>query len=341
MTASGEECVTAELADSSASPAVDDWSLGGCVWKVRDLIVGIGVVLAWRAAYTVGTRWLDWRPSGWGLDVYASSVFVWVLLYPLAVGSLRKSRPLWRKPRFVMILKETAIAAPIVIGVFVLEIAGFFAGRWLFGVDAVPSSGWEHARASKNSVATLTLLLGMFTVGPLAEEFFFRGFVYNALRRRLPATAAALLQAIVFSVLHFYAAFHLAIVFVLGIVLAAVYQWRKTLWAPFLVHSGINFIMAVLVAATMLHNAARPVLGVSGLPNQRGCIVNSTIPGSAAEQAGIMKGDIITTFDGKPIGGMEDLVEHVRKRNTGDRVRVEIQRDGEIIQKDVTLLGMP
>ena len=54
------------------------------------------------------------------------------------------------------------------------------------------------------SSPTATLLIGILVVGvaPLAEEFFFRGFFYGALRTRFTFMSAALLDGIFFGAVH-------------------------------------------------------------------------------------------------------------------------------------------
>jgi len=49
-----------------------------------------------------------------------------------------------------------------------------------------------------------TILIGILVVGvaPLAEEFFFRGFFYGALRTRFSFLAAAVIDGVVFGVIH-------------------------------------------------------------------------------------------------------------------------------------------
>jgi uncharacterized protein len=50
----------------------------------------------------------------------------------------------------------------------------------------------------------ITLLIGVLVVGvaPLIEEFFFRGFFYGALRTQIPFVGAALIDGLVFGIVH-------------------------------------------------------------------------------------------------------------------------------------------
>ena len=76
---------------------------------------------------------------------------------------------------------------------------------------------------------------------------FFRGLVYNCLRRYCPTWWALVLQAGIFALLHPVDIVHLAIVFLFGLVLGVVYQWRKTLLAPILLHAMQNVAATIAV----------------------------------------------------------------------------------------------
>ena len=58
---------------------------------------------------------------------------------------------------------------------------------------------------------------------------------------------------------------------------------------------------------------------------------------SAAESAGVKRGDVIMKVGEAEIKNAADLQEHVARYRPGDKVKLEIYRDGDIIIKDVTL----
>ncbi|MFD0788521.1 PDZ domain-containing protein, partial [Micromonospora azadirachtae] len=60
-------------------------------------------------------------------------------------------------------------------------------------------------------------------------------------------------------------------------------------------------------------------------------------PGSAAEQAGLQRGDVITRFGDKPINDSDDLVGAVQAGKVGDRVEVHYKRNGAEATANVTL----
>jgi S1-C subfamily serine protease len=68
-----------------------------------------------------------------------------------------------------------------------------------------------------------------------------------------------------------------------------------------------------------------------------GAYIAEVIEGLPAAQAGIMVGDIITSIDGEPVTLEIDLRNRIYAHQPGDTVTLEVLRNGEIIQLDVTL----
>lgn len=74
-----------------------------------------------------------------------------------------------------------------------------------------------------------------------------------------------------------------------------------------------------------------------GLDATSGAYVAAVSGDSGAAAAGMQEGDIITKFDGKDVGSASDLMLDVRSKNPGDKVSVEVNRNGEAKQLEVTL----
>lgn len=70
-----------------------------------------------------------------------------------------------------------------------------------------------------------------------------------------------------------------------------------------------------------------------------GVYVAQVTAGSAAEQAGIRKGDIITKFDGKEIGSMEELSLRLQYYKAGTTVDVVVERvmEGEYAEQTISV----
>ncbi len=76
-------------------------------------------------------------------------------------------------------------------------------------------------------------------MAPLAEELFFRGFVFPGLLRRIGLLWGAVVSAVLFALPHGDVA-TLIPIFLLGVLLAWVYYRTGSLWTSILVHCGFN-----------------------------------------------------------------------------------------------------
>ncbi len=62
---------------------------------------------------------------------------------------------------------------------------------------------------------------------------------------------------------------------------------------------------------------------------EKGARINKVVKGSAAEKAGLKEGDIITVLDGKEVSGFSDVAESIRANQPGDKIKIELLRDGK------------
>jgi serine protease Do len=86
----------------------------------------------------------------------------------------------------------------------------------------------------------------------------------------------------------------------------------------------------------------RPMLGVMTNPQKstNGAFIEEVTSGSAASDAGLKKGDVITKIDKEPIASPKDLVDAIAKHEVGEKVTVTYERDGKTSTTDATLSGM-
>ncbi len=73
-----------------------------------------------------------------------------------------------------------------------------------------------------------------------------------------------------------------------------------------------------------------------GEPGQ-GAKISGVSEGSPAEKAGLVAGDVIVEFDGKPITGLHDLSYAIKDRKPGDEVEVVVMRNGKRMTFKATL----
>lgn len=78
-------------------------------------------------------------------------------------------------------------------------------------------------------------------------------------------------------------------------------------------------------------------LGVAPGEDAKDDRIDMIVPGSAAEKAGIQRGDFIVKFGDKPIERYDELPPLVRERKPGDKVAIVVRRGEETVTLTVTL----
>lgn len=78
-----------------------------------------------------------------------------------------------------------------------------------------------------------------------------------------------------------------------------------------------------------------------GISVREGIVVGRVVRGSPAARAGLQPGDVIVGISGTPITNTRDLSNALRQRNVGDRVVVEVVRDGRRMQTTIALEEAP
>ncbi len=106
--------------------------------------------------------------------------------------------------------------------------------------------------------------------------------------------------------------------------------------------------LLVITAGSLMHAVIALVLfaGVytfSGRYGETGRVEVADQPfaGSAAETAGVQKGDVLVSFDGVPLRTSNDFVSAVRAQQPGDQVEVVVNRNGDTIVMQATLTVFP
>ena len=72
-----------------------------------------------------------------------------------------------------------------------------------------------------------------------------------------------------------------------------------------------------------------------------GCPVDVVGPGTPADRAGLKRGDLITSVDGKTITGFRSLRQALKKTKPGHQLEVTVDRQGEPLSLSVTLGHRP
>ena len=73
------------------------------------------------------------------------------------------------------------------------------------------------------------------------------------------------------------------------------------------------------------------------LGTTKGVYIDKVSDGSAAEEAGLEKGDVVTEFDGRQVSKMAELQEQISQHKPGDKVKITYIRNKKAKTVDVTL----
>ena len=92
----------------------------------------------------------------------------------------------------------------------------------------------------------MSYLLSTALIGPVLEEFIFRGIIYNKLKKVFASKQAIILTSLLFGLYHFniiqgiYA-------FVFSILLTKIYEKYNNLLLPIIIHCLINLTSSVFI----------------------------------------------------------------------------------------------
>jgi membrane protease YdiL (CAAX protease family) len=151
-----------------------------------------------------------------------------------------------------------------------------FAAYWLLAIVYTalvsPDSEQETLEdlgTEDGKVWVVGAALLVITFAPIAEEFFFRGFFYRALRTKLPILAAAAIVGIIFGAIHLGStpAEILPVLMILGVIFCLVYEKTGTLFAVIGLHS-LNNMLAFGVTTDEWG-----IAGIVGAVTLTGCIL--------------------------------------------------------------------
>ena len=125
----------------------------------------------------------------------------------------------------------------------------------IFAVTGTPpvaeGGGVDSLTTSAGPLVALAVFIGASLLTPLWEEAIFRGVIHGGLRRRFGCSLASLLSASIF------AAFHgvpilLPYMVTLGLALAFLREFHRTLWASVIMHVCLNSLVGGAVLISVL-----------------------------------------------------------------------------------------
>ncbi|MFZ4774735.1 MAG: S1C family serine protease, partial [Terrimicrobiaceae bacterium] len=83
------------------------------------------------------------------------------------------------------------------------------------------------------------------------------------------------------------------------------------------------------------------VAGQLGLPDLKGALIQATMENSPAARAGFMPGDVILSYNDRPIGDWKDLRNRIAETEPGHEVGIGLRRDGHDLKLRVRIEKQP
>jgi len=135
------------------------------------------------------------------------------------------------------------------VGWAALGIFSFYVFAAIYSVAVQPDveqTVAEDLGADESTIGLVAAGFMIICVAPFCEEFFFRGFFYGALRTRFSIAAAAIIDGLVFGLIHFEGSTDGLLIVpplaMLGVVFCLVYEQTKSLYPVIALHSINNSI---------------------------------------------------------------------------------------------------
>lgn len=240
-----------------------------------------------------------------------------------------------RPPPLRRVVVEVALAVPLLAGTWICAGLAILGAEAVLGVpSSVDSIGHSFARAETPWFVGFTAVAAV-GLAPIVEELVFRGLLLGALARWMPFLLAAVLQAVLFAAPHAVGPVGAVGVGTIGLCLALVHRWRRTLATPIAMHAMQNSVAMVLAFGSP---TARPALGVHLDDVDDGeCRITDVVPGSAAERAGLQPDDVLRSVNAEAVSDTRELQDILWRHRPGDPVRVSYERAGERHDVDVVL----
>lgn len=223
-------------------------------WRSREVfrLVALVIVAAevsllaqWALIRLFHFRWADRHLAALGSTLLLDGLVIAGVSWFLLRGSkkwLSWSR-ITSSVRFAVVNYVTFL--PIVGLIMILAVT---AAQWL-KIEPEPQMVFTMYMSESRSAVLGSMLLLVAIIGPVAEEFFFRGFLYRWLRVRVGVRRGLLLSAALFAGLHMNFIVFFPILG-LGLLFGWAYERTGTLAAPIAIHvlhnSGMLFLASLL-----------------------------------------------------------------------------------------------
>ncbi len=160
----------------------------------------------------------------------------------------KRDKQLGRYEAFSSYKKTWLILLPVVGAIAAL---GFNNVVSLTGIASL-SKAYQKVEGIVYSGGIAVQILAAAVIAPAVEELLFRGMIYKRLRYYLKPIPSMIISAAVFGLIHGNLV-QFVYAFLVGVLLAFVYEKFKTIIAPMLFHAGANLISVIITNIGVLN----------------------------------------------------------------------------------------
>jgi membrane protease YdiL (CAAX protease family) len=173
---------------------------------------------------------------------FLGAVLLWIRLVRRApLGALGATTQPLRDLAIGILSGVGLVIVGWIAGIVVVAIARMILGHAPVQPEQIPST----VQGSSLVLSAIVVVVA----APIGEEVFFRGFLFQGLRRRLSLWPAALISAAVFAVVHLVPLLIFAL-FPVGLGLALIFEYRRSLLSSIAAHAVFNLVGFILIAAS-------------------------------------------------------------------------------------------
>ncbi|MEM7126854.1 MAG: type II CAAX endopeptidase family protein [Chloroflexota bacterium] len=227
------------------------------LWMVLGFIfaAAVGMALLAVTGYLANPDQLESNPPIWFFALFSSILYlvgIWAVYQrtvqrytlsweALGVNSFERQW-LWRLP-FLLVIQLMAVSA-----INLLVITPLMGGEFENPQIEMITGGGLLTPSD-----LLVLLVAIAIIAPIAEELLFRGMLYPLLRKRLSVWPAIVLNAALFSVVHFIPVL-MPVLFVVGLMLAWVREQSNSIIPSIILHIMQNGLATVSIYFVVSQN---------------------------------------------------------------------------------------
>lgn len=218
-----------------AAPDASSQSLGASAWKPRRVLIAfvatIALALAGRAIVS--------GDGTWPLLGIAIALML-LTVAPVGLALLLANMDATPTARdFGLCRSRLARAVALMFGVFIGMTAVAVLWSAALGLDEDAGSPLAERLGTEGTLNVLILVMVLTVLGPLGEEFLFRGYIFRALRNWRGVWPAAITTGVLFAATHIgWLPLAVAVpVTVFGIAMCLLYHWTGSLYPCIAVHA--------------------------------------------------------------------------------------------------------